>query len=302
MGTAGIEESSCIESALETDLKTIHDNYMLPPYVLYTPTGNANSPSVGYLVAFFICESCFNADWANTIWPAIESWIGSNWNLQAAQAYLFNEYGAFGTNPKFGEYGWPQPLNWSSSNQYVWDYSSYLTNFYAAAQTAYTNDLEGGIGVVYKGFDDTNASWGKNRVMAQQCGQVWYQTAQFPTSDWDHMDLMQVATWNDYEEGTEIETGIDNCYTVAGSISNGILSWTLNKSSSYAKQQTINHFTIWYADSGGNLFLAKDNISASARSQSLTAIIPTGTWTVYVEMVGQSSIINRMSNGSPYTH
>jgi len=31
-------------------------------------------------------------------------------------------------------------------------------------------------------------------------------------------------------------------------------------------------------------------------------VVPTGTWTVYVEMVGQPLMINRMSNTVTYIH
>jgi len=33
------------------------------------------------------------------------------------------------------------------------------------------------IGALWKGFDNNNSSWGSNRVIAQQCGQVLLKTA-----------------------------------------------------------------------------------------------------------------------------
>ena len=35
----------------------------------------------------------------------------------------------------------------------------------------------------------------------------------------DQLAWFQLVTWNDYEEATEIETGIDNCVTVAAAVS-----------------------------------------------------------------------------------
>jgi hypothetical protein len=38
---------------------------------------------------------------------------------------------------------------------------------------------------------------------------------------------MQIATWNDYEEGTEIETGVDSCWRFnSPQVSSQTLNWT----------------------------------------------------------------------------
>ena len=114
---------------------------------------------------------------------------------------------------------------------------------------------------------------------------------------------MQVITWNDYEEGTAAEDGIDNCYTVNSSISGNLLSWTLVASDlTYASTSTIHHFTVYYADAGNNLYVAATNLAVSTNSLDLSSIVPPGTWTMYGEMVGQPLIINRMSNGVVYIH
>jgi len=60
----------------------------------------------------------------------------------------------------------------------------------------------------------TLAIWGTNRVIDQNCGQTWLQSfnevGKFYSSG-NQLPAMQIATWNDYEEGTTIEPGIDNC-------------------------------------------------------------------------------------------
>jgi hypothetical protein len=114
---------------------------------------------------------------------------------------------------------------------------------------------------------------------------------------------VQVATWNDYEEGTAIEDGIDNCYTVNASLSGTQLNWSLVSSdSTYASTATIHHFNIYYADSAGNLYVAASNVPVTASALDVSSAVPAGTWTVYVEMVGQPLIINRMSNGVTFIH
>ena len=37
------------------------------------------------------------------------------------------------------------------------------------------------------------------------------------------LPALQLVTWNDYEEGTEIESGISNCLTISASVSQATL-------------------------------------------------------------------------------
>jgi hypothetical protein len=114
---------------------------------------------------------------------------------------------------------------------------------------------------------------------------------------------VQIATWNDYEEGTAIEDGIDNCYSVNASLSGSQLTWSLVASdSTYASTSTIHHFNVYYADSAGNLYSAASNLAVATTSFDLSTVVPSGSWNVYVEMVGQPLIINRMSNALTYIH
>src|SRR5438067_12996835 len=113
---------------------------------------------------------------------------------------------------------------------------SYLTYFYQTAQQ-YSRKLP--VGTCYKGFDDTLASWTANRHMQQQCGQTWLATFNKANSWWstaDQLAWFQLVTWNDYEEGTEIETGIDNCVGVPASVSGGTSTWTID-----GDESTIEH-------------------------------------------------------------
>ncbi len=87
------------------------------------------------------------------------------------------------------------------------------------------------IGAAYKGFNDTLASWGSNRIMNQQCGQTWLETFSKINSMYNSgkpLPYLQLVTWNDYEEATEIESGIDNCLTVSASAAANSLQWSVN--------------------------------------------------------------------------
>ena len=70
------------------------------------------------------------------------------------------------------------------------------------------------MGAAYKGFNDTLASWGSDRIMQQQCGQTWLETftnANSIYSSQTQLPYFQLVTWNDYEEGTAIERGVPHC-------------------------------------------------------------------------------------------
>jgi hypothetical protein len=52
----------------------------------------------------------------------------------------------------------------------------------------------------------------------------------------------------------------------------------------------------------GNLYSAASNLPVTTAGFDLSTVVPSGTWNVYVEMVGQPLIINRMSNPVTYIH
>jgi hypothetical protein len=50
------------------------------------------------------------------------------------------------------------------------------------------------------------------------------------------------------------------------------------------------------------LYPAASNLAVTTNSLDLSALVPAGTWTMYVEMVGQPLIISRMSDGVTFIH
>ncbi len=182
------------------------------------------------------------------------------------------------------------------------------------------------IGSAYAGFDDTNADWGwapahiNGRKIAQQCGRVWLNSwkrltaAGFSASN--QIGFVGIPTWNDYEEGTAIETGIDNCVNDSAltlTLNGSTLSWEISfTDATFGTSETIHHFTLFDgADSQGNsMAVHTDNISLQqancqpvAQSNSISCSIDVntlGTWSVgthflFVKAVGQPSIKNHLS-------
>jgi len=108
-----------------------------------------------------------------------------------------------------GSKGWtPDGSNWGED---------YLRNFYHAMQTKYTDKIA--VGAAWAGFDDRKASWGLGRYMAQRCGATFADTMKLPREYYPAdtpLPFLLVATWNDYEESTAIERGLEKCKPTSG--------------------------------------------------------------------------------------
>jgi hypothetical protein len=103
-----------------------------------------------------------------------------------------------------GKKGWlPDGSNWGED---------YLRYFYHSMQTQYPDKIA--VGAAWAGFDDRKASWGQGRYMAQRCGATFADTMKLPREYYsadNSLPFLLVATWNDYEESTAIERGLEKC-------------------------------------------------------------------------------------------
>ena len=164
----------------------------------------------------------------------------------------------------------------------------YLDRFYRVA------GQHGGavaVGSVYAGFDDRLASWGKGRIINGNCGDTWLKTFSVAREYQGRYSALQLLTWNDYEEGSEIEPGIDNCVSVRASASEGHLRWTIRGS-----QQTIHHFAVW-ASSDNRDFRLLIELPANARETSFSVLgLNRGQYSFVVQAVGQPSMLNHIAD------
>jgi len=160
----------------------------------------------------------------------------------------------------------------------------YLDNFYRVAGR-HRGAIS--IGSVYAGFDDRRASWGKGKIINGNCGDTWLKTFSVARQNQGNLSAVQLLTWNDYEEGSQIEPGIDNCVSIQAAAAEGRLRWTISGS-----QDTIHHFAVWAA-SDNHSFRLVSELPASARSIGLadTGLTP-GQYSFVVQAVGQPSMLN----------
>ena len=220
----------------------------------------------------------FDIDLSYTIdWNAVSA------ALSAKPAFLFQNNSGFSHVLSNGSYSWVMPT--------TSDYGiSYLKSFYSTGKSAGTEQT---VGATYKGFNDSLAGWGSNRAMAQQCGQTWLKTFSQINSLYNsgrQLSAIQLVTWNDYEEGTEIESGVNNCLSVSASVTRNSLQWAVN-----GNENTVDHYVAFVSTDGTHL-MPLAQAAVGIRSLNLCSYsIPNANYTFYLQAVGKPSFTNQMS-------
>jgi hypothetical protein len=224
----------------------------------------------GRPVFFFFGHEAYPIDW-----NLVRSSVGGN------PLFIFRNSVGFTAAQSNGAYSWVEPTTTGFT---------YLDNYYATALTfpsAYS------IGSAYKGFNDSLAAWGTHRLITQQCGQTFLQSMAEAGKYYSASKQMlgiQMVTWNDYEEGSELETGIDNCVAVNASASGSTVSWSIG-----GQMNTIDHFSVFASQDGQHLmWLADEGTNVSSVDLARFGL-PAGTYTAYVKAVAKPMMTNKMS-------
>jgi len=225
----------------------------------------------------------FNVDLSYSV-----DWNAANAALSTHPVFLFQNNNGFSHTLSAGSYAWVIPT--------TTDYGkNYLSSFYNAGMSFPEVQV---VGATYKGFNDSLASWGSNRTMGQQCGQTWLQTFSEINGLYDsekQLTDLQLVTWNDYEEATEIESGIDNCLTLAPSVSGNALQWSIS-----GNENTVDHYTVYISSDGQNLMPLTD-LASGLRSLNLCGFpIPNGNYKLFVQAIGKPALANQISGALNY--
>jgi hypothetical protein len=226
----------------------------------------------------------FNIDLSYSV-----DWSAASAALSTQPIFLFQNNSGFTHVLSDGSYSWVMPT--------TSDYGmSYLTSFYDAGMPSTAQQT---IGAAYKGFNDSLASWGSGRVMGQQCGQTWLQTFSEVNGLYNsgkQLSTLQLVTWNDYEEGTEIESGISNCLTISATASGNTLQWSIQGNSN-----TVDHYVAYVSTDGQNLMPMPD-LNVGTGSMNLCSYsVPNGSYTFYVQAVGKPGMTNQISGAVTVT-
>jgi len=214
-----------------------------------------------------------------------EDWARVQAALPSSVALIFRGNEGLHLNASGGAFQW---LDIRSDDPFDEEIAAQDSFYNAATQKPNLITL----GSTYKGFNDTVAKWSTNRVVDQHCGQTWLDTfaniGQHYSSS-NQLPALQIVTWNDYEEGTPIELGVDNCVYLQPSISGNNLSWSVNGGS----EATIDHYTVFSSSDGQNLTKLAD-VPAGTHAFDLTSSNLTSS-SLFIKATGKSSIRNVMS-------
>jgi len=242
---------------------------------------DAYQKSGGRPVVYFFVDSQYAIDWGR-----VRTGVAGN------PLFLFRNAVGFTHDQSDGGFSWIAPEVATSGDPAA---LAYLLAYYDTA----TASTKMSTGSAYSGFDDSLAPWGAHRKINQQCGNTWLQTlgqaaSYYSTSS--QMSGIQLVTWNDYEEGTEFETGIDNCVTVNATAAATVVSWSVT-----GQVATLDHFSIYVSQPGGNLMWLKD-APVSTLSMDLAQFnLDPGSYLVYVKATAKPSLTNKMSSGVQLT-
>jgi hypothetical protein len=299
---AGADQTSCILNVLESDLDYMNTNYFPSPAYLRVDPSTMKHSAVGRpIVFFFICETCFtnpSPNWSY-IWNQLRSHVLSYSTGDPIMWFIFRNSGAFTHTQSDGAFAW---INHYGSND---PYGlAYLDNFY---DTSLKYPTLQPWGAAWKGFDNTNAAWKPGvSITSQQCGSTWLRTLSEMTHNGDYssthqLPFLQLTTWNDYDEGSEIETGIDNCLSLSASSDGISLSWTPSFSASSGSENTVDHYNVYGSVDGATLTQLA-TVASGVHSVPLSSLdLSSGKQNLYVEAVGKPSIANHFSGAVPYS-
>ncbi len=187
------------EAAL-VDLTYLYDRYVGPNA---PPSRKAYLHYDGHPVIFIFPKNG-ETDW-NRVRQAVNSW-------QVPPLLIMKDMSPRYPNAFDGYYAWVQPGRggWRPSGG-NWG-EQYLQDFYVRMKRQHPDKIA--VGAAWPGFDDTRASWSQDRYMDARCGRTFEDSLRLFRryyNDRNPLPFLLIVTWNDYEEGTAIERGLNTC-------------------------------------------------------------------------------------------
>ncbi|MBV9608933.1 MAG: hypothetical protein JO187_05200 [Acidobacteria bacterium] len=180
------------------DLQYAYDRYI-------GPSARQNSAYLRYdgKPVIFIFPKGGKTDWAR-VRQAVNAW-------STPPLLIYKDIDSHDAKVFDGFYAWVRPDRDWSPNGKDWG-QQYLENFYNKMTSSYPDKIA--VGAAWPGFDDTRASWSRNRHMDFRCGRTFEDSLRLFRryyNDQHPLPFMLIVTWNDYEEGTAIEKGVVRC-------------------------------------------------------------------------------------------
>ena len=248
------------------------------------------------------CPDPTKPDCQHIAWDKVHQFVGD-------QTWIFESKSGYAHAYSGGGYNWLGTSAYPGSDSSfgvneVKDYDAFVA---AAGHVASGQTI---VASAFKGFDDAvTDGWNygngtHTRYIGQRCGQTWLATLAQVEHDFAHGgEMLQLPTWDDYEEATELETGIDTCVTaIAASVSDGQLTWSVAygkdlTGAAAGSETTIDHFTVWTSDDGEHLVRVGPELVRDANGElphALDVSAAPGSM-LFVQAVGKPFLANAMS-------
>lgn len=196
------QEDGATDEAI-ADFTMFHDTYLTSK-----AKGHAAYLTYDGRPVIFVFPNGNHTDWAK-VRSVVNQWT---------PAPLLIQENLPGPHPEAfdGFYPWinPGPLGWAADGS-NWG-ERYLADFYKTMATKYSDMII--VGGAWPQLDDSKASWSLNRHIAGKCGETYQSTFNFWRQFFppgQTIPFMMIETWNDYEEGSDIEPGIPTCPNVS---------------------------------------------------------------------------------------
>ncbi len=296
--TSGFEFIICydvgaIKNVSDRQATTISDlNYVL---ATYTPSAKYGDEGGVPMIHFFGLEA----------YESQLNWVTIRAALTGSVKFIFrNAVGipaTYADSESDGGYAW---LDDNADTGGDPGAIAYLTNFYTVA-TNPTHAAQIKFGSAYAGFNGTLSTWSRNKHIAQQGGLTFLQTFQEINSFYNsgnQLEHLELVTWNDYEEGSALELGIQNNVSVTANVSGSTLTWSVS-----GDEDTVYQYIIYATKDQNTATVVTKVNTTDPKSVSLATVMasntlfPAGQYYIAVFAVGQPCMRNHLSNTDTWT-
>jgi len=214
--------------------------------------------------------------------------------LSRSPLFVFRNTGAFDNPASEGGFAWNAPEVANAGDP---EALRYLERFYERAQR---NPEKFVMGSVYKGFDDSRASWGQGKRIPENCGQTWLDTFaeinRFYSAS-RQLPALLIVTWNDYEEGTAAEPGVGCPLGITARLSGSLLTWDFK-----GNRNAVDRFLIYRSPDRQQLVRLGEVGAGQSSFDLREAGLQPGDW-LFVKAQAKAGMVDGLSDpvqfGSP---
>jgi hypothetical protein len=200
-----------------------------------------------------------------------------------------------------GCFDWPHPYA-SGVNLLDPYHLSAVDQFYADMADEPTKSIGACLTPGFNGTETYKVGWSLDKALPRNGGACWKAIAAKAEAKYNsQVKYVMVGTWGDYEEGTEIETGIDNEIVFASaSITTHNLNWSVNTAT--ADESLIYTYRVIASDGVFGQYIASVATGVGTYDLSTSTDLVSGkTYDIYVEAVGINSVRCKVSSKMTYT-